>query len=76
MSISELLDKILGKIEPYGDTTIDEERYRNIPNYDEALDFILKRLKEAAKLKDRQEYSIQKIAIECEDILNEYEINH
>lgn len=76
MSISEMLDKILGKIEPYGDTTIDEERYKNIPNYDEALDFVLKRLKEAAKLKDRPEYSIEKIATECEDILNEYGINH
>lgn len=76
MSISEILDKILGKIEPYGDTRIDEERYKNIVNYDEALDFILKRLKESAKLKNRPEYSIQKIATECEDILNEYEINY
>ena len=76
MSISEILDKLLGKIEPYGDTTIDEERYKNIKNYEEALVFILKRLEESARLKNRPEYSIQKIAIECEDILNEYEINH
>lgn len=76
MSITDILKKILGEIEPYGDTRIDEERYKNIPNYEEALDFIINKLKASAKLKDRPEYSIQKIAIECEDILNEYEINH
>ena len=76
MSISEILEKLLGEIEPYGDTGIDEKRYKNIPNYDEALDFIISKLKASAKLKDRQEYSIQKIATECDDVLNEYEINH
>lgn len=76
MSITDILKNLLGEIEPYGDTWIDEERYENIPNYKEALDFIINKLKASAKLKDRQEYSIQKIATECEDILNEYEINH
>ena len=76
MSITDILKKILGEIEPYGDTRIDEERYKNIPNYEEALDFIINKLKASAKLKDRPEYSIHKIAAECEDVLNEYEINH
>lgn len=76
MNISEILKRLLGEIEPYGDTRIDEERYKNIPNYEEALDFIISKLKTSAKLKDRAEYSIQKIATECDDVLNEYEINH
>lgn len=74
MSITEILRKLLGEIEPYGDTNIDRKRYANIANYYEALSFIISKLKESAKLKDRQEYSINKIAIECYDILKEYGI--
>ena len=33
MSISEILKKLLGEIEPYGDTTIDGKRYLNIQKY-------------------------------------------
>ena len=75
MSISEILKKLLGEIEPYGDTTIDGKRYLNIQNYYEALCFIVAKLKASAKLKDRQEYSIKQIAIECQDILQEFGIS-
>ena len=74
MNIIEILRKLLGEIEPYGDTNIDKERYENIQNYYEVLSFIISKLRESAKLKDRQEYSINKIANECYDILKEYGI--
>jgi len=75
MSISEILKKLLGEIEPYGDTTIDGKRYLNIQNYYEALCFIVAKLKASAKLKDRQQYSIKQIARECQDILQEFGIS-
>ena len=75
MSISEILKKLLGEIEPYGDTTIDGKRYLNIQNYYEALCFIVAKLKASAKLENRNEYSIKKIAIECKDILQEFGIS-
>jgi hypothetical protein len=74
MSISQILYKLFGEIEPYGDTSIDDKRYENIENYYEALSFIIAKLQESAKLKNRPEYSIKKIAEECEDILKEYGI--
>ena len=75
MSISEILKKLLGEIEPYGDTTIDGKRYFNIQNYYEALCFIVAKLKASAKLENRNEYSIKKIARECKDILQEFGIS-
>ena len=74
MSISQILYKLLGEIEPYGDTTIDDKRYDNIQNYYEALSFIIAKLQESAKLINRPEASINAIAEECEDILKEYGI--
>lgn len=70
-SINQIIHSICGEIEPYGDTNIDKERFENIENYYEALFFIVSKLKKSAKLKDRQEISIIKIAEKCEDILNE-----
>lgn len=70
-SINQIIYSICGEIEPYGDTNIDEERFENIENYYEALFFIVSKLQKSAKLKDRQEFSIKKIAEKCEDILNE-----
>lgn len=75
MSISEILKKLLGEIEPYGDTTIDDKRYLNIQNYYEALCFIVSKLKASAELKDRKEHSIKEIARECQDILQEFGIS-
>ena len=75
MSISEIFKKLLGEIEPYGDTTIDGKRYLNIQNYYEALCFIVAKLKASAKLENRNEYSITKIARECKDILQEFGIS-
>lgn len=71
MSISEILYKLLGEIEPYGDTRIDEERYNNLQNYYEALMYIVSRIKTSANLKDRKEFSINKIAKESNEILEE-----
>ena len=70
-SINQILYSLCGEIEPYGDTNIDQKRFENIENYYEVLFFIVSKLKKSAKLKDRQEFSIKKIAEKCEDILNE-----
>lgn len=75
MSISDILRRLLGEIEPYGDSNIDTQRYLNVQDYYEALCFIVSKLKASAKLKNRQEYSIKKIARECEDILQEFGIS-
>lgn len=72
MSITEIFDKLCGKIMPVGETNEDNKRYENIQNYYEALSFIISALRNASEYKDRQEYSMQKIGKECYDILKEY----
>ena len=74
MSVTNILYKLFGEIEPYGNETIDKERYQNIQKYYEALCFIVSKLEKASKLKDRPELSIQKIAKECNNILVEFGI--
>lgn len=74
LSIEEILYKLLGEIEPYGSTSIDKERYKNIENYYIALSFIINKLHNAALLKKRKEASINEIAQECYLILREYGI--
>lgn len=72
MSISDILGKLLGEIQPIGETNEDNKRYENIQNYYEALSYIISCLSIASQNKDRQEYSMQKIGKECYDILKEY----
>ena len=75
MSTSDILRRLLGEIEPYGDTEIDDKRYLNIQDYYEALCFIVSKLRASAKLKNRKEDSIKQIARKCQDILQEFGIS-
>lgn len=67
----KVIKKLLGYIEPVGETYEDEERLKNVQKYNEILCFIVFRLKEASNYKDRLELSINKIGSECYDILQE-----
>ena len=67
----EMIDKSY-----HGDysTIYELERFENIKNYNEALNFIINELSSASKYKNRIEYSIQKIGKECFDILREFDV--
>lgn len=71
MSITDIFNKLCGKIIPIGETNEDNIRYENIENYYELLCHIISLLKIASEYKDRQEYSMQKIGKECYEILKE-----
>ena len=73
MSVEEILEKLLGKIEPVGETNEDNKRYENIENYKKALNFIFGRLEKASLYADRKEYSMQKIGKECKEFLRDFE---
>lgn len=72
MSITEIINKLCGKIIPVGETNEDDVRFENIQNYYEILSHTISILRIASQYKDRQEYSMQKIGKECYDILKEY----
>ena len=71
MEIADILEKLFGKIYPYGSTEIDDERAENIVNYEIALEFMTQRLIECAKFKDDNRYSVKDIGERTYNILYE-----
>lgn len=74
MSISQILEKLFGKIYPIGETNEDSRRYNNIQNYYEALSFIIANLREASEFRKSPAASISNIGQECWNILYEYDL--
>lgn len=74
MSISQILERLFGKIYPVGETYEDTKRYDNIQNYYEALSFIISKLQDASEFKDDNRASCSDIGQECFDILYEYNL--
>lgn len=60
--IIEVIDRLVGSIEPYGSTQIDEERLKNLETLLEVMDEYISEIIDAAKYRNRYEYSILAIA--------------
>lgn len=67
--IIEVIDKLVGSIEPYGSTQIDEERLKNLENLLEVMDEYIKEIIDVIKYRNRYEYSILAIANRAYDWL-------
>jgi len=61
MTIYEVVKKLIGSIEPYGDSDIDEKRSNNLDEHTELVFQLVVDLIETANFKDRNEYSIKKL---------------
>lgn len=60
--IIEVIDRLVGSIEPYGSTQIDKERLENLETLLEVMDKYIKEIKEVTRFRNRYEYSILEIA--------------
>lgn len=60
--IIEVIDRLVGSIEPYGSTQIDKERLENLETLLEVMDKYIKDIKEVTRFRNRYEYSILEIA--------------
>lgn len=76
--IIEVINKLIGSIEPYGSESIDKERLENLETLIEVVDEYINEIIHAAKYRNRYEYSILKIAdrayewlVELRDYTNE-----
>lgn len=69
MNIDEILNKLLGDIQPLADSSIDGERICNIENYNDAIYFLVKELLEASKWKNDYRQSAREIGKQCNNIL-------
>mgnify|MGYP003571640745 CR=1 FL=1 len=69
MELEKILKRLLGEIEPTGDSSRDKERYLNIRYYEEALYYIYRRLNGASKYKDDYRESMSEIGKSCQAII-------
>lgn len=61
-TIIEVMQKLTGRCFPYGDTSIDEERYESLLLKIAVASSLIDEVYEAGKLYDRHEYSIKHIS--------------
>jgi hypothetical protein len=61
ITIYQIIRKLIGNIEPYGDTNIDEDRKLNLEEYNELVYRLVEDLINIAKFRDRPETSINKL---------------
>jgi len=74
MDITAIVKKLVGPIDPVGETREDERRYENIQVMTKTIDELLTELKWIGKLnKDRQEFSMKRAGNHAQDFLNAIE---
>ena len=56
--IIEVIDRLVGSIEPYGSTQIDEERLKNLENLLDIMDEYINEIIDVTKYRNRYEDSI------------------
>ena len=69
--IIEVIDRLVGSIEPYGSESIDKERMENLETLIEVMDEYISEIIKAARYRNRYEYSILKIANRAYEWLDE-----
>jgi hypothetical protein len=77
--ICEVIDKLIGKIEPIGVEHIDDKRYKNLQNFIIILDTMIYNLISCAGAKDNDQHSMERTGtrafkeiIEIKNILEDY----
>jgi hypothetical protein len=71
MSISEIVDKIVGPTMPVGSTHLDDERYNNLELLEAIAMYTISQLISISANRNREEYSMQKAGKRAYEILNE-----
>ncbi len=58
--IIKVIDKLVGGIEPQGETNIDNERFENLKTLTEVLEHYHQKVYDVSYYKKRQEYSVKR----------------
>ena len=69
MEIKDVVDKLVGKIDPVGETNTDEKRLENLKTMCALVDSLVTDIWYVAQNKDRCEYSIKQAGIYAEKFL-------
>ena len=71
MSIEQIIEKLVGNINPVGETNTDEVRFENLITMCGVVQELIGKIEDVAKEKDRYEYSIKKAGNYAHDFLCE-----
>ena len=71
MTNTDVVKKLIGNIQPYGATHIDEERFENLKQMCELVESLVSEIERVADNKDRQEYSMKEMGQYAYKFLNE-----
>ncbi len=61
MTNTEIVKKLIGEIQPYGDSSIDKKRFENLKEMCQLIEELVSEIQEASKSKDRYEASMKEI---------------
>jgi hypothetical protein len=71
MTHYDIIKKLIGSVEPYGDSKIDEQRLKNLNDMQILVEQLIRDIKSAASYSDRQEHSMQQIGVHAKMFLQE-----
>jgi len=71
MDVHEIVSKLIGPIEPVGETHTDNERFENLKNLTELVEGLLYDIDRVASNKNRAEYSMKRAGQHAEFFINE-----
>ena len=71
MDIYEVVEKLVGPINPVGETHTDNVRYENLKELIELTDRLVGKISSCAYLKDRAEFSISRAGRSCQGFLDD-----
>lgn len=69
--IIEVLNKLIGEIEPQGETNIDNKRFQNLKTLSGVLEYFTYKIHEVSRHKDRAELSMKRAGIFASEYIKE-----
>lgn len=68
-NVKEVIDRLLGEIEPYGDSDIDEVRLNNLEQTIEVTEKLIDEIIIIASYKDRPEWSMSNMGVTANEFI-------
>lgn len=69
--VASVVNRLVGPVEPIGETSADEKRYKNLLHLIDVVDDLVGQLRRIERYADRPEYSIGKIGLRARSFLSE-----
>lgn len=74
MELNDIVLKLIGPVEPIGETYEDNRRYKNLEELIKLVDHLLYNIDVVATGKDRVEYSIKRAGVLADEFLKDVKV--